>query len=90
MEKPTTILGKDGVEYVVSGGKLVEKCRHRTRRDESQGTIRKEVCHDCRKVMIYNGNTSEDTTDTIRDFQDNFRNQHGKNPSGTEMSAMMF
>lgn len=54
-------MGDDGVEYVVRGGAIVEKCQHRTRRDESMGKMRKEVCADCGKVLIYN----KDTTTTM-------------------------
>ena len=55
----TIIKGKDGVEYVVDGGELVEKCLHRTRTDKSKGKMRLEVCHDCGKTLIYNPDTTE-------------------------------
>lgn len=84
MEKKTTIImGADGVEYVVRGGKLEEKCLHRTVRDESSGKTRKEVCHDCGKVLIYNSDTTQ-TTNPIEQFYAN----HSRSPNGMELSAM--
>ncbi len=84
--KPTILIGTDGIEYIISGGKIIEKCHHRTRTDKSSGKIRHEVCHDCGKTLIY----CEDTTkNAIKDFSAAFRNQHGREPSGIELSAML-
>lgn len=54
MKKPTTLIGEDGIEYVIRGGKIQEKCLHKTRRDESVGKMRKEVCHNCSKILVFN------------------------------------
>jgi hypothetical protein len=84
--KPTTIIGKDGIEYVVSGGRLVEKCQHRTITNKSSGKERWEVCHDCGKTLIYNKDTTENST---QDFINGFRSRYGRNPNGRELSAML-
>lgn len=84
MKEATTIIGKDGIEYVVSDGKLVEKCQHRTATDNSHGNVRHIVCHDCGKTLIYNPDTSRNE---IREFSDEFRSRYGRNPTGLELSA---
>lgn len=86
MNEPTIILGADGVEYVVRDGKLVEKCLHKVTRDESAGQIRKIVCHDCGKIMIYHDKSKDrdDSWDPVKAFRD----RHGRNPRGEEMAAM--
>lgn len=87
MEKqPTTIIGADGVEYVVRGGKIVEKCQHQTTTDKSSGKVRHIVCHDCGKTIIYNGDTSRNE---LQDFYDRFRSIHGRNPRGVELYAAL-
>ena len=86
MDKPTTIIGADGIEYVISGGEIREKCQHRTRTDKSSGKVRHEVCHDCGKTLIYNPDT---TRGEFGDSMSAFRSRHGRNPSGEEMFAMM-
>lgn len=88
MEKePTTIIGRDGIEYVVSGGQLVEKCYHKTVTDKSSGKVRHEVCHDCGKTLIYNKDTAE--PNEIESFSANFRAMHGRNPKGSELAAIL-
>lgn len=89
--KATTIRSEEGIEYVIRGGKLVEKCLHKTRRDESKGTMRKEVCNDCEKVLIYNADTTPKAPyrDTVQEAIDNFASYHGRQPTGRELSAMM-
>lgn len=84
MKEPTILIGADGIEYVIKGGELVEKCQHRTRTDKSSGTERWEVCHDCGKTLIYNKNTS-DSYNPIEAFTQ----QHGRAPRGMEISAML-
>lgn len=61
MKKSTVIIGTDGFEYVFNGSRFVEKCLHKTCRDESAGVMRKEVCANCGKVLIYNPDTSKNT-----------------------------
>lgn len=86
MKDPTVIVSEDGTEYVIRDGRIVEKCTHRTRRDESAGKMRKEVCHDCGKVLIYNPDT---TRDSFRDAVDSFRSFHGREPRGIELSMLL-
>lgn len=59
------IKGKDGIEYVIDGGQIVEKCQHKTRTDKSHGKVRHEVCHDCGKTLIYNPDTTKEDTPLI-------------------------
>lgn len=69
MKEATTIIGSDGIEYVVSGGKIREKCQHRTRTDKSSGKERWEICHDCGKTLIYNPDvTSSEKSFSRYDF----------------------
>lgn len=86
-DKTTTIIGADGVEYVISGGKIREKCQHRTTTDKSSGKERWIVCAGCGKTIIYNKDTTAPSE--METFSANFRSMHGRNPNGTELSAMM-
>lgn len=83
MKETTIIMGSDGIEYIVSGGILIEKCKHRTKTDKSSGTERWEVCHDCGKTLIYSKNTKSKSDSQV------FYEMHGRNPSGRELAAMM-
>ena len=83
-KQPTILIGADGIEYVIRGGKIREKCLHKTVRDESAGKMRKEVCHDCGKVLIYN----PDTTASSDPFAA-FRELHGREPRGNELYSFM-
>lgn len=38
--------------------KISEKCQHNVSRDESTGKVRKVVCNDCGKILIYNDGES--------------------------------
>lgn len=87
MKKPTILIGTDGIEYIISGGKIKEKCQHRTRTDKSNGTERWEVCHDCGKTLIYNKDTTAKSSfDTCRE---NFKSHYGREPRGIELAAML-
>lgn len=80
----TTFISEEGTEYVIRGGELQEKCLHKTRTDESTRDYRKEVCHDCKKVLIYNENKTREPSalETFRDF-------HGREPRGEELFGLM-
>lgn len=87
MKEPTILVGEDGIEYVIRGGKIQERCLHKTRRDESAGKMRKEVCHDCGKILIFNADTTR--KGEYESFCDSFRSFHGRNPRGEELAAML-
>lgn len=90
MKQLTTIVGRDGIEYVVSGGKLVEKCYHKTVTDKSSGKISHKVCHDCGKTLVYNSDiTPKIHHDSIQEFSNNFRAMHGRDPKGSELSILI-
>lgn len=74
-KKPTVLIGENGVEYVIRNGDIREKCLHKTRRDESMGKMRKEVCAECGKVLIYNPDTNTQKSDG-----EVFRERYGRNP----------
>lgn len=83
-KQPTILIGADGIEYVIRGGKLHEKCQHRTRTDKSSGKERWEVCYDCGKTLIYN----KDTTESSNPIE-MFRSIHGRDPKGMEISMLL-
>ena len=83
----TIIKGRDGIEYVVSGGELVERCLHRTTTDKSSGKERWIVCADCNKTMIYNKDTTAPSS--LESFSDSFRAMHGREPSGIELTSLL-
>lgn len=83
----TTIITSDeGIHYVIRGGKLIEACLHRTKRDESEGKMRKEVCADCSKVLLFNPDVTRKSAS--EEFRETFRAMHGREPRGEELSQM--